>query len=132
MLTRGTLCFPLALALAAQTPGPGVIRVTTRLVEIGVIVRDRNGPVKGLTKDDFAVFDRGKQQSVAFFSVSTSVVRDKAPQLAAALALPKAPTFTNRIELRTQAPTAATVILLDGINTDNRDQIGRASCRERG
>ena len=121
--TRGTLCFLLSLALAAQTPGPGVIRVTTRLVEISVIVRDKNGPVKGLTKDDFTVFDKGKQQQVAFFSVSSSVVRSKEAQLMAALGAPKSPIFTNRIELRTEAPTAATVILLDGINTDNRDQV---------
>src|SRR5271169_1099584 len=123
MLTRGALCFLLSLVMAAQTPGPSVIRVTTRLVEISVIVRDKTGPVKGLSKDDFAVFDKGKQQQVAFFSVSTSVVKSKPAQLSAALALPKAPTFTNRIELRTEAPTAATVILLDGINTDNRDQV---------
>jgi VWFA-related protein len=120
MLTRGALCFLLSLALAAQTPGPGVIRVTTRLVEISVIVRDKNGPVKGLTKGDFAIFDKSKEQQVAFFSVSASVLRVKPAQLAAALGVP---IFTNRIDLRTETPTAATVILLDGINTDNRDQV---------
>jgi len=58
---------PLALASqdSQQTPQ---IRVATRLVEVGVIVRDKNGPVAGLTKDDFTVLDQGKPQKISIFS----------------------------------------------------------------
>ena len=42
--------------LLAQEP----IRVNTRLVQVNVIVRDGHGPVTGLTKDAFKLFDKGK------------------------------------------------------------------------
>jgi hypothetical protein len=45
--------------LASQNlPQAPPIRVSTHLVQIGIIVRDRAGPVANLTKDDFTVFDR--------------------------------------------------------------------------
>ena len=40
-----------ALALFTQLPEP--IRVTSRLVEVNVVARDKNGPVAGLTQGDF-------------------------------------------------------------------------------
>src|SRR5262245_24338097 len=48
-----------------------VIRINTRLVEVDVVVRGKNGPVTKLTKDDFTIFDNGKLQRVDVFSVST-------------------------------------------------------------
>jgi len=43
------------------------IQVTTRLVQIGVIVRDKNGPVANLTKDDFSVLiEASRRRSVSF------------------------------------------------------------------
>lgn len=47
--------------LMAQTfaSGQSPIRVATRLVEVNVIVRDMNGPVAGLTKDDSTISDSG-------------------------------------------------------------------------
>src|SRR5260370_3473747 len=45
------------------------IQVSTHLVQVNVVVRDKNGPVTGLTKDDFVVQDRGKTQAIAFFAV---------------------------------------------------------------
>jgi hypothetical protein len=45
----------------------------TRLIQINVIVRDKNGPVANLTKDDFIVADRGKPRSIAVFSKNVSV-----------------------------------------------------------
>src|SRR5262245_11952269 len=56
-------------ATAAQND---VIRVNTRLVEVDIVVRDKNGPVTDLAKDDFTIFDNGKPQSVDLFSISTS------------------------------------------------------------
>lgn len=46
------------------------IRVQTNIVEVGVVVRDEYGkPVRGLTKDDFHVFDSGKPQIISHFNV---------------------------------------------------------------
>src|SRR6185295_9515353 len=91
--------------------------VTTRLVEVNVIVRDKNGPVAGLTKDDFTLFDRKKQQKIATFAVSTM---NKSQQ-------PSAPlppgTYTNRPEYRQEGPTTATIVLLDALNTQIQDQL---------
>src|SRR5215469_18896555 len=61
-----------ALAVSGISGQDDVIRVNTRLVEVGVVVRDKTGPVAGLRKDDFAVFDNGKPQRVEVFSVSNA------------------------------------------------------------
>lgn len=41
----------------AQNPQGGdlVLRATTRLVQVSVIVKDKNGPVTGLSRNDFTV-----------------------------------------------------------------------------
>src|SRR5579863_3053748 len=59
------------LAASGMAAQDDVIRVNTRLVEVGVVVRAKYGPVTGLTKDDWAVFDNGKPQRVEAFSVSS-------------------------------------------------------------
>jgi len=59
----------LAVALLAQETQP-VLRVTTRLVQVSVVVHDKSGrPVAGLTKDDFTLYEKGKPRKIAFFSV---------------------------------------------------------------
>src|ERR1700751_1941876 len=42
-----------AVASAQDTP---VFRTGTRLVQVDVVVRDKNGPILGLTKDDFKLY----------------------------------------------------------------------------
>ena len=57
------------------------LRVTTRLVEVNVIVQDRAGqPVSDLTRDDFVVLDKGREQPIAFFS-KESAATPRAPWL---------------------------------------------------
>ena len=70
------LCFPLAVALLAQNPPADqplpVVKMTTRMVQIGVIVHDkRSQPVTHLTRDDFVVLDKGKEQPLRYFSMET-------------------------------------------------------------
>ncbi len=49
------------------------IKVEVNLVLVPVVVKDSNGnPVSGLKKEDFALFDNGKPQTVATFSVETA------------------------------------------------------------
>ena len=111
----------------AQTPAlpqsadpSSVLRVTTRLVQVSVIVTGKKSePVTGLTKDDFVVLDRGKPQQIQFFAEEASGVlppqKDQKP-------LP-ANVFSNKLEHRSNAPTAVSVILLDLLNTKFQDQV---------
>lgn len=102
---------PLALASqdAPQTPQ---IRVATRLVEVGVIVRDKNGPVANLTKDDFVVFDRGKPQTISIFSADAAASAKQPSQQP----LPQN-TFSDLPQYGTTTPRSVTVVLLDNLNT---------------
>jgi VWFA-related protein len=93
------------------------IRVTTRLVQVNVVVRDSHGPVAGLAKKDFKIFDKGKDQPVALFSVSSSA--DQTPAKSAAVPLG---VFTNRPAAESSAPLNGTVLLIDVLNTDVSDQ----------
>jgi VWFA-related protein len=89
------------------------LRVTTRLVEINVIVDDKHGdPIIGLTKADFLVFDNKKPQEIQFFSAQDS----RAPEEPAPLLSPN--TYTNRASYT----GSATVILVDALNTEFADQ----------
>lgn len=98
--------------------GPPVVKLTTHLVQVNVIVRDKQGrPVTGLTKEDFTVLDNGKPQTVRFFSMETNRM-DAAPSAP----LPAA-VYTNRLEQRGSVPTAITAVLFDGLNTRIQDQI---------
>ena len=104
-----------AASLSAQMPEP-LLRTTTRLVQINVIVTKHGGaPVPGLKKEDFQVFDNGKRQEIRQFSEETRAI------LATAAPLPQG-TFTNQIEQRSGTPAAVTAILLDGVNTRFSDQ----------
>jgi VWFA-related protein len=102
---------PLALASqdSQQTPQ---IRVATRLVEVGVIVRDKNGPVADLTKDDFVVFDQGKPQRISIFSADAAASAQQPPQQP----LPQN-TFSDLPQYGATAPRSVTVVLLDNLNT---------------
>jgi VWFA-related protein len=110
----------LAGLMAAQEPS---FRVNTRLVEVDVVVRSKDSAVTGLTRDDFRILDNGKPQNIATFSVRSSanakVVANKA--VANVTPLP-AGTISNRVSSRGEEPVAATVILLDRLNTEVADQ----------
>jgi VWFA-related protein len=100
---------------SASSPQPQAIRTTTRLVQVSVIVQDKNGaPLTGLTKEHFTLFDGGQPQKIAFFSA-------RAPNHTAPHPLP-ANFFTNRAELKGQDPGATIVILFDALNTGFEDQ----------
>src|ERR1041384_2966337 len=103
-----------AVSMAAQeTPA---IRVNTQLVEISVIVRDKNGPVAGLSKNDFQIFDRSKEQKVALFSVA-STKGAPAPPLPPGI-------FSNRVNASgAEAANSVTVVLIDLLNTPIQDQV---------
>jgi len=111
--------------LSAQAPDspqkpaepPPVFRVATRLVQVSVVVHDRHGgPVSDLKKEDFAITERGKPQTISFFEV---VAADKP----AAPSEPLPPhVFTNVVARQAGVPTNVTVILVDLLNTSLVDQ----------
>lgn len=120
MKVRGVLSFVLVTTAAlAANPGTGgtikdraVIRVETHLIEINVVAQDSGGhAIKGLTRDDFKLYDNGKEVPIDLFSVLSITPAPTAP-------LPPN-TFSNRVQ---GAPPSVTAILLDGINTSFQDQ----------
>jgi hypothetical protein len=54
----------------ARPSSPGTpLRVTARLVDIGVVAYDKKGhPVTNLKPEDFEIFDNGRRQEIRFFS----------------------------------------------------------------
>jgi VWFA-related protein len=91
-------------------------RTETILVQVPIVVTDKSGNhLHGLTKDDFHIFENGKEQKVTAFEeiISTNT---KLPVIA-----PKPGEFTN-LTLSEQQPRLVTVIVLDTVNTPYLDQ----------
>src|ERR1700761_3430492 len=106
---RGLLVTFAAMIVLAQDP----IRVTTRLIETNVVVRDSNGPVGDLTQQSFTLFEDGKPRRVALFRIS------KNP----AAAIPSLPphVFANRGTGPPRQPHCK-ALLIDTLNTRTEDQ----------
>src|SRR5258708_17088271 len=104
------------IILTAQDPNQPTIRVTTRLVQVSVVVHDKKGePLSDLKKEAFTILDKGKEQKVAVFAVdSIDAPRKVWPALPPNI-------FSNRVQ-RADSPTSTTVILFDGLNTRFQDQ----------
>jgi len=104
------------LILIGQDQNQPTIRVTTRLVQVNVVVHDKKGsPVSDLKKEDFTILDKGKEQKVAVFTVDSVDAPPKAwPALPPNI-------FSNRFQ-GAETPTSITVILFDGLNTRFQDQ----------
>jgi VWFA-related protein len=58
----------LLIALLPVLLMQSVIDASVQLVPVGVVVRDKNGPVAGLTPDDFTITDSGKPQRIVVFT----------------------------------------------------------------
>lgn len=126
------LSISLLLAMLLSQPGEPqappapdvVLRTTTRLVSLNVIVRDKTGrAVSGLAASDFTLLDEGKTQEVRVFReearASASV---EYASIAARMDLPAdlpPGTYTN---FNSPTPQSVSVILLDGLNTPVVDQ----------
>ncbi|HUA58374.1 MAG TPA: VWA domain-containing protein [Verrucomicrobiae bacterium] len=108
----------LALTLAAQKSDQPLVRVTTRLVEINVIVRDKGGPVRDLSQDDFVLTEKGKPRKIAFFQKYDST----APAPPMSSATPAAPGIVTNRPTGSTPRLNVTIVLLDGLNTAVKDQ----------
>ena len=74
-----SLCGP----LEAQKEPEFKLQVKSNLVVVRVVVRDARGrPVEGLKKEDFKLFDQGKEQSISQFEVEASAAPSLSPVVA--------------------------------------------------
>jgi VWFA-related protein len=103
----------------AQTP---IVRVTTHLVLVDVVVYDKQGNhVTNLTAADFTLRDHGKPQKISVFS-DDRAGESLAEKSNSALPPPLPPgVFTNRPEFHRQEGPPV-ILLLDSLNTAIGDQ----------
>jgi VWFA-related protein len=128
-LRRSLLFVFVCCAFAQQQP---VFRSQTRLVEVDVVVRDSHGPVTGLTKDDFTLYDckdserdldhaglnppcRFKKQPLAVFREVKAGAGGTAT-VAAVSPLPPG-TVSNRMDSGGKPIGGATIVVIDQLNT---------------
>jgi VWFA-related protein len=101
---------------SADKEGKIEFRTQTILVQVPVVVTDKYGShMRGLKREDFRIFENGKEQKVSTFEeiVSTNA------QFPVAAAKPGE--FSN-LTLSEQQPRTVTVIALDTVNTPFLDQ----------
>lgn len=105
----GTLALLAVLTVPAQTQDQHipVIRTTTRLVQLNVVVLDNHKrPVSDLTQSDFEVFDNGREQKLSHFSMSSTPG-------AGARSAPEPLVLTNRPGQPSQTLGTVTILLVD-------------------
>lgn len=101
--------------LWAQDADP-VFRTSTQLVQVDVVVKAKDIPVTGLTKDDFEVLDNGKPQQISVLTVhEMGAVNPPKQELPPGV-------YSNRPVYRGPEPNTATIILFDSLNTATADQ----------
>src|ERR1700744_5589744 len=93
------------LAISAFAQAQPVFHAGTRLVQVDVVARNKSGPVAGLKKEDFTLFDEGSPQQISVFSVITKQSNKSATPLSAG-------TVSNRLNRLGEAPPSATVLLI--------------------
>jgi VWFA-related protein len=115
ILTALAVCLSGGAAVILAAQQPPTFRSTTRLIQVSVVVHDRNGkPVSDLTAADFTLFENGKEQPIQVFSIETDRVT---PTNLTTLAPNE---FSNRLDGR--AGGGVSVILFDRLNTSFEDQ----------
>jgi VWFA-related protein len=104
-------CFARA-GMHAGDQKSSTLKVYTRLVNVDVVVHDKNGnPVTGLTEKDFTILDGGYPEKIALFASADNRAPAKPP-------LTLQPDInTNLLDQHGGIPPSVTIILLDSLNT---------------
>ncbi len=125
-MRRSVLFFIACCAAAQQQP---VFRSQTRLVEVDVVIRDKHGPVTGLSKDDFTLYDcksnqrdldhAGSNTPCKFKKQPISVFREVNNGSGGPSAVSPLPpgTISNRMDSSGKPIGTATVVVIDQLNT---------------
>ncbi len=109
-----------------QQEPPAVLKVTTRLVTVDVVARDRHGnAVRDLTAGDFQITEQAgghkSEQQIASFRLLDRAMAKAPDAERSALQLP-AGVYTNLVTTKSlSAPP--TILLVDGLNTDANTQV---------
>jgi VWFA-related protein len=107
---------------AQDLPSAGTIRLTSRLVYVDVVVRDRSGQVvRGLTQQDFKIEEDGKPQKIDFFAAHT-YDEVSAKQSKPAAPSPQHPAQFSNVADQSARSGAINIILFDLLNTPTLDQ----------
>jgi VWFA-related protein len=101
----------------ASEPPAQTLRVSSRLVQVSVIVRHKGAPVTGLTKDDFTILDQNRPQKITAISEQSYEPSAKA----AAESKNTNAVFSNHFDPNSGAPSSVTIILMDALNTPRQD-----------
>jgi len=106
----------LALIAAQQEQVPQTtIRTQVELVEVPVVVRDgHRRAVDGLTQNDFEIYDNGKKQAIAAFSVQHFAPQANGPAAASGPAAKGA----SKDAPKPTAPRRFVALLFDNLNMD--------------
>jgi VWFA-related protein len=111
--------------LPAQQAGPGsapppTLSVTTRLVYVDVLVRNKSGQVvPGLTRQDFKIAEDGHPQTIRYFAAHDAEPQTPPPSIAVP---PASKTEFSNVNAGS-AVQPRTILLFDLLNTPNDDQL---------
>lgn len=99
---------------------PYTFRAQTNLVEVGVVVRDRDGhAVAGLTREDFKIYDEGKERPITAFAgdadTAAPAPTEKTTNSGATVAA------ENPVVARAQTPPRYVALLFDDVNIKPND-----------
>ncbi len=97
-------------AAGSTEAGTFTLKVTTRLVDIGLIALDKHGkPVLDLKQEDFEIFDNGRKQQVrGFHHAAAGAVQGTD----AAVPVPEQETFTNGVTTVREVQDAPDMLIL--------------------
>jgi VWFA-related protein len=105
---------------AEGNPANPVFRTTTRLVQVDVVVTDKQGkPVSGLTQADFTILQDGKPQQIRVFDPHAG---NNAAATTTAANAPKLPPNTYSNHPNDATADSWTIVLFDLLNTPASDQ----------
>jgi hypothetical protein len=113
-----------------ESHGKAILRVTTRLVDVGVVALDKKGrPVTDLRAEDFEVYDNGTKQELRFFTPpGVSTARTSAGTASQPSSSEDPPVYSNHRAAQVNGPagetdkgSSSTVILIDGGHLSFRD-----------
>ena len=94
-----------------------VLKTVTRLVVVDVVATGKNGAVVDLKRDDFSLFEDGKEQKLRVFNF-----QQPAQNTNGVLVAPKLPENVSTNISRYNAGSALNILLLDSMNTELPNQ----------